>query len=193
MNFPEEAADQSFPSADDCVCPTDGAWCGSSQIEGANMKRRAFPGNGRFGPGRRRRRCWRELSSACGTDERRYDVSRCARRVVGRLGVEEDAPDHLRGRASADHADVHRAWRTPASCQSVHRPGNTHPGHARRHPVRRARTTSCSSATATAAWSRRVSRIVCPTKSASSSISMRSFPETGNRSPTSSARAAQME
>ena len=65
------------------------------------------------------------------------NFSRLPRRLVGRLGLEEDAPADGSGRASAGDADLHRPRRARASGQSVDRSRNPHRGRPQRHQIRR--------------------------------------------------------
>ena len=71
-------------------------------------------------------------------DERNFseDFPGLPRRVVGGLGVEEDASADAGGRASAGHADLYRPRRARASGQPVDRSRYAYRGHAERHQVR---------------------------------------------------------
>ena len=71
------------------------------------------------------------------------NLSGLSRRVVGGLGLEEDAPADAGGRASAGHADLHRSRRARASGQSVDRSRIAYPGHARTSSNTRTCATSC--------------------------------------------------
>src|SRR5215212_3892506 len=57
------------------------------------------------------------------------DVSGGAWRLVGRLGVEENAAADAGGGARILDADPHRAWGTRTPGASGHRSRHAHPGH----------------------------------------------------------------
>src|ERR1700761_3962522 len=63
----------------------------------------------------------------------RQNLSRLPRRLVGGVGLEEDASADASGRASPDDTELLRSGRARASGQSVDRSRNPHPGHPQRH------------------------------------------------------------